>query len=95
MVITNPTHVAVALKYDPERMPAPMLVAKGMGEIALRIRQLAAEHGVPVLERPPLARTLYQSVKVGRTIPVEMYEVFVEIMAYVYRISGRRPPNLK
>lgn len=95
VVITNPTHVAVALKYDPQRMPAPTVVAKGKGEIALRIRQLAAEHGVPILERPPLARSLYEAVKVGHTIPVDMYEVFVEIMAYIYRISGRTAPNLK
>ena len=94
VVITNPTHIAVALKYDPETMPAPTVVAKGMGVLAGRIRQIAVEHGVPIIERKPLARSLYRDVKVGHQISVEMYEVFVEIMAYVYRISGRTPPSL-
>jgi flagellar biosynthetic protein FlhB len=75
-------------------MPAPIVVAKGMGEIAARIRQIAAEHNVPIIERKPLARALYRDVKVGHAIPVEMYEVFVEIMAYVYRLTGSTPPGL-
>jgi flagellar biosynthetic protein FlhB len=89
VVITNPTEIAVALKYDPETMSAPAVLAKGMGPIAARIRQIAAQHGIPIIERKPLARALYRDVKVGHPIPVEMYEVFVEIMAYVYRITGR------
>lgn len=92
VVITNPTHIAVALKYDPETMHAPKVVAKGMGEIAGRIREIAAEHGITIIERKPLARALYADVKVGHFIPVEMYEVFVEIMAYVYRLTGRTAP---
>jgi len=95
VVITNPTEIAVALKYDPQRMAAPTVVAKDMHEIAARIRQIAAEHGVPIIERKPLARALYRDVKVGQQIPSEMYEVFVEIMAYVYHLSGRTPTNLK
>ena len=94
VVVTNPTHIAVALKYDPATMPAPTVVAKGMGEIAAQIRRIAAENGVPILERKPLARALYKSVKVGQTIPAEMYDAFVEILAYVYRITGRTPPNM-
>ena len=94
VVITNPTEIAVALKYDPETMSAPTVIAKGMGEIAARIRQIATQHGVPVIERKPLARLLYRDVKVGHAIPVELYEVFVEIMAYVYRLSGKAPPDL-
>lgn len=90
VVITNPTHIAVALKYDPKEMSAPRVVAKGMGAIAERIRAIAAEHGVPIIERKPVARMLYRDVKVGREIPVEMYDVFVEIMAYVYRLSGKK-----
>lgn len=93
VVVTNPTHIAVALKYDPEKMPAPTVVAKGMGEIAGRIRQIAAQHGVPILERKELARALYRDVKVGQVIPVDLYEVFVEIMAYVYRLTGRAPKD--
>ena len=95
VVITNPTQIAVALKYDPDQMAAPTVVAKGMGEIAARIRRIAVEHGIPVIERKPLAQALYRDVKVGQAIPVEMYEVFVEIMAYVYRLTGRTPPNLQ
>ncbi len=94
VIITNPTHISVALKYDPDKMDAPTVVAKGMGEMAARIRHIAAEHGVPIIERKELARSLYRDVKVGQTIPVDLYEVFVEIMAYVYRISGRTPDNL-
>ncbi|GIX03641.1 MAG: flagellar biosynthetic protein FlhB [Planctomycetaceae bacterium] len=91
VVITNPTEIAVAVKYDPETMVAPTVVAKGAGEIAAQIRKLAALHGVPIIERKPLAQALYKQVKVGQPIPVEMYEVFVEILAYVYRITGKKP----
>ena len=94
VVVTNPTHIAVALKYDAETMSAPRVVAKGMGEIAARIRTIAAEHGIPIIERKPLARALYKNVKVGQMIPLEMYGVFVEIMAYVYRLTGRAAPKL-
>lgn len=94
VVITNPTHISVAIKYDPSKMEAPVVVAKGADNVAMRIRELAREHGVPIIERRELARALYGSVKVGHSIPVEMYEVFVEIMAYVYRITKRKPPKL-
>jgi flagellar biosynthetic protein FlhB len=73
-------------------MPAPMVVAKGMGEIAAQIRRIAAAHGIPIIERKPLARALYRQVRVGGVIPADMYEVFVEILAYVYRVTGRKPP---
>jgi flagellar biosynthetic protein FlhB len=95
VVITNPTHIAVALQYDPETMPAPIVVAKGMGLIAERIRKIAASHGVPIIERKPLARSLYHDVKVGQAIPVEMYEAFVEIMAFVYELAGETPESLR
>ena len=94
VVVTNPTHYAVAIRYDPERMSAPVVVAKGADEMALQIRKIAAEHGVPILQRPELARQLFREVKVGRSIPVDLYEAFVEIMAYVYRLSGKTPANL-
>ncbi len=94
VVITNPTEIAVALKYDPERMPAPVVVAKGMGVIAASIRRVAAENRIPIIERKELARALYRTIKVGQPIPVEMYQVFVEIMAYVYNLTGRTPTNL-
>jgi flagellar biosynthetic protein FlhB len=91
VVITNPTHIAVAIKFDPETMNAPTVLAKGQGEIARRIREVAASHRIPIIERKPLARALYQQVKVGQEIPLDMYQVFVEIMAYVYQISGKMP----
>jgi flagellar biosynthetic protein FlhB len=91
VVITNPTHIAVAIKFDPKTMNAPTVVAKGQGEIARKIREIAASHRIPIIERKPLARALYQQVKVGQEIPLEMYEVFVEIMAYVYQVSGKMP----
>lgn len=94
VIITNPTEIAIAVKYDPERMPAPIIVAKGMGTIAASIRRIAAEHRIPIIERKELARSLYRTVKVGQAIPVEMYQVFVEIMAYVYRLTGRTPESL-
>ncbi len=92
VVLANPTHFSVAIKYDPTKMPAPVVVAKGQDEKALRIREIARQHNVPIVERPQLARALYANVRVGEAIPVDMYEVFAEIMAYVYRLAGRTPP---
>ncbi len=92
VIITNPTHISVAIKYDAKIHPAPIVVAKGAGEIALRIRELAREHRVPIIERKPLARALFKTVKVGHAVPVEMYDVFVEIMSYVYKLSGKQLP---
>lgn len=90
VIVTNPTHFAVALKYDGEDMHAPKVVAKGADFLALRIRQLASLHGVPIVERPPLARALYRNVEVGQEIPPEHYAAVAEILAYVYRLSGRQ-----
>ncbi len=90
VIVTNPTHYAVALKYDGESMRAPKVVAKGADFLALRIRQLAALHGVPLIERKPLARALYAGVEVGQEVPPEHYAAVAEILAYVYRVSGKR-----
>jgi flagellar biosynthetic protein FlhB len=94
VVITNPTEIAIALKYDPKTMMAPAVVAKGKGDLAGIIRRIAAENGIPIIERRPLAQALYKMVRVGETIPVEMYEVFVEIMKYVYSVTGKTPQEL-
>jgi flagellar biosynthesis protein FlhB len=94
VVVTNPTHYAVALKYDPTGMGAPRVVAKGQDYLALRIREIAAEAGVPILERPPLARSLFRLVEVGNEIPEQLYAAVAEILAYVYELTGksrRRP----
>jgi flagellar biosynthetic protein FlhB len=90
VVVTNPTHYAVALKYDGEAMNAPKVMAKGADHLAIRIRQLAAGHGVPLVERPPLARGMYQTVEIGDEIPPQFYNAVAEIMAYVYRLSEGR-----
>jgi flagellar biosynthesis protein FlhB len=87
VVVTNPTHYAVALKYDRERMGAPQVVAKGMNLVAGRIRELAAEYGVPVLEAPPLARALYRHTDIGEQIPAALYTAVAEVLAYVYQLS--------
>lgn len=94
VVLTNPTHYSVALKYDPQIHSAPVVVAKGIDEIALRIREVARENNVPIIERREVARALYRDVKVGQPIPADMYEVFVEIMAYVYKLTGKTPVGL-
>ncbi len=89
VVITNPTHVAVALTYNMGDMDAPELVAKGAGLIAQRIKEVAREHDVPVVEDKPLARALYRAVEVGQAIPQDMYEAVATILAHVYRKKNR------
>ncbi|MFQ6048862.1 MAG: flagellar biosynthesis protein FlhB, partial [Phycisphaerae bacterium] len=89
VVITNPTEVAVAIRYQAETMSAPRVVAKGQGLLARRIRQLAIQHGVPIVERPALARALYRIVEVGQEIPPQFYRAIAEILAYVYELAGR------
>jgi flagellar biosynthetic protein FlhB len=87
VVVTNPTHFAVALAYD-EKMPAPRVVAKGRGIIAQRIREIAGEHGVPLLEAPPLARALYAHTEIDDVIPAALYRAVAEVMAYVYQLNA-------
>lgn len=90
VIVTNPTHYAIALKYDNDSMQAPKVVAKGADFMAMRIRQIAALNGIPLVERKPLARALYANVDVGREIPEEHYAAVAEILAYVYRLSGNK-----
>ncbi len=89
VVVTNPTHYAVALKYDSRRMAAPVVVAKGIDLIAQRIRREAEEHGVTVVVNQPLARSLYKLVDIGRAIPPELYQGVAEVLAFVYRLKSR------
>lgn len=91
-VIVNPTHFAVAIRFDAATMASPVVVAKGKNWLALRIRQVAVESEVPVVENPPLARALYGAVEVGNTISPEFYKAIAEILAYVYRLMGRKLP---
>ena len=90
VVITNPTHFAVALKYE-RGMNAPICVAKGIDAIALKIREVAEEHGVPVVENPPLARALHGTVEIDQEIPPEHYQAVAEVIGYVMRLNRRRP----
>ena len=89
VVITNPTHLAVALRFNAAEMPAPRVVAKGADHIAERIRDIAREHDVPLVENRELARALYQVAEPGDYIPVDLYRAVAEVLAYVYRLKGR------
>lgn len=89
-ILTNPTHFAIAFKYDPPSVQVPTVVAKGVDETALRMREIAAENDVPIIERPALARQVYRTLKVGESIPADLYDVFIEILKYVYTITGKK-----
>jgi flagellar biosynthesis protein FlhB len=89
VVVTNPTHFAVALKYDPVSMGAPMVVAKGQDLLAKRIRETALEHGVAVFEEPPLARALYRHVAVGAYVPGNLFHAVAEVLAWVYALRAK------
>lgn len=88
VVVTNPQHIAVALKYDKSIAPSPVVVAKGADLIAQRIKEIAREHNVPIFENPPLARALYESVDIGEMIPEDLYFAVAQILAQVYRMRG-------
>ena len=89
VIVTNPTHFSVALRYDRKRDAAPKVVAKGVDEMAFVIREIAKEHGIPLMEDPPLARALYRAVKIGQTIPERFYQAVATVLGHVYRIKGR------
>lgn len=88
VVVTNPTHYAIALQYDASEMGAPRLVAKGVDHLAKRIREIATENGVPIVENPPLARAIYAAVEVNQEIPGEHYKAVAEIIGYVMKLKG-------
>ncbi len=89
VVVTNPTELAVAIKYDAESMRAPTVVAKGADYLAQKIREIAILHRVPIVEKKPLAQALYKTVEVGQEVPEQFYKAIAEILAYVYELSGR------
>jgi flagellar biosynthetic protein FlhB len=93
VVVTNPTHYAVALKYDPSRMRAPRVVAKGADELALLIREAARRHRVAVLEAPPLARALYRTAQVDQEIPVKLYAAVAQVLSYVFQLRRWHPAH--
>lgn len=92
-VVVNPTHFAVAIRYEMDSMAAPRVVAKGKNYLALRIRQKAIEHQVPLIENPPLAQALYKSVEVGQEIPPHLYRAVAEILAYIFKLMNGRLPG--
>lgn len=103
VIVTNPTHYSVALQYDERKMSAPKVVAKGAGEIALRIRELGKEHRIPILEAPPLARALYRHSEIGQHIPGTLYAAVAEVLAWVWQLrrwklegglAPKKPDNL-
>jgi flagellar biosynthetic protein FlhB len=89
VIVTNPEHISVAIQYDPDTMGAPRIVAMGADHLAFRIRQIATRHGIPIVERKPLARALYAGAKVGQEIPPDHYKAVAEILAFVYRLKGK------
>lgn len=95
VVVTNPTHFSVAIKYDQDGVSAPRVTAKGADEVALRIRHIAQRHDVPIVQRPPLARALYWGIEVGQEIAAEHYEAVAEILAYVYRLDEAKASRVR
>jgi len=90
VIITNPTHIAIAISYDKEKMAAPRVVAKGADFVAQTIKKIAADAGVPMVENVPLARTLFKTVKLGHAIPRALYQAVAEVLAYVYRLKNMK-----
>jgi flagellar biosynthetic protein FlhB len=88
VIVTNPTHIAIALKYD-ETMVAPVVIAKGADLIAEKIREIAREHKIPIIENKPLARTMFKTLKIGQSIPRELYTAVAEVLSYVYRLKNK------
>ena len=89
VVITNPTHYAVAIKYDPAISDAPVVVAKGQDYLAQKIKEVAREHKIEIVENKPLARMLFANVEVGEAVPPEMYQAVAEVLAFVYHLQGK------
>jgi flagellar biosynthetic protein FlhB len=90
VIVTNPTHISVALKYDGDGMVAPAVMAKGADHLALRIREIAKENDIPIVENIMLARTLYTTVKVGHGVPRTLYKAVAEILAFVYKLKRKQ-----
>lgn len=91
VVVTNPTHFAVALCYNPKENTAPYVVAKGADQVALRIRENAKEYGIVIMENKPLARALFAQVEIGQSVPADLYKAVAEVLAFVYRLKKKRP----
>jgi flagellar biosynthetic protein FlhB len=92
VIITNPTELAIAIQYDSKTMRAPIVVAKGAGEMAKQIRRMALEHNIPIVEKKPLAQALFKDVDLGHPIPDKLYGAVAEVLAYVYQLKGKPLP---
>lgn len=90
VIITNPTHIAVAIQYDPMSMAAPRVIAKGADVTAERIKEIAREHGIPIMENKPLARTIFKTLKIGATIPRELFTAVAQVLSYVYKLKRKK-----
>jgi flagellar biosynthetic protein FlhB len=90
VIITNPTHISIVLKYDSETMVSPLIVGKGQDHLAMKIREIAKQHNIPIVENVLLARTLYKTVKVGHPVPRNMYKAIAEVLAFVYKLKKKR-----
>ncbi len=95
VVVTNPTELAIAIQYDPLTMKAPIVIAKGADLVAARIRKIALEHSVPIVERKPLAQALFKTVNIGQPIPIAEYAAVAEVLKYVYEIKGKKMPDIR
>jgi flagellar biosynthetic protein FlhB len=89
VIITNPTHIAVALQYDRATMAAPVMLAKGADLVAEKIKEIARKHNIPIVENKPLARTMFKTLKIGHAVPRSLYNAVAEVLAYVYRLKGK------
>ncbi|MDO7673106.1 MAG: EscU/YscU/HrcU family type III secretion system export apparatus switch protein, partial [Reinekea forsetii] len=95
VIITNPTHYAVALKYKPNEMPAPLMVAKGVDMVALKIREIGGEYKVPILELPALSRSIYHHTEIGGEIPEGLYIAVAQVLAYIYQVEQWKKGNVQ
>ncbi|TNE95236.1 MAG: flagellar biosynthesis protein FlhB [Deltaproteobacteria bacterium] len=90
VIVTNPTHISIAIKYDPENMISPEVVAKGADHMAMKIREIAKKHDIPLVENVPLARTLYKTVGLGSAVPRSLYKAVAEVLAFVYKLKKKK-----
>jgi flagellar biosynthetic protein FlhB len=90
VIITNPTHISIVLKYDSENMVSPMIIGKGQDHLAMKIREIARLHDIPIVENVLLARTLYKTVKVGSPVPRNLYKAVAEVLAFVYKLKKKK-----
>jgi len=90
VIITNPTHLAIAIQYQPEKFAAPIILAKGADQVAMKIRELATENDIPIVENKPLARTIFKTLEIGQQIPRELFEAVAEVLAYVFKLKRKK-----